>query len=80
VSPRLGFAIAAIASSCGAYGCGASTQEVQAATYAAAEQVCVAQATSYDGGLACIAGVKQVFCGVGGVFADAGVCPDGGER
>ena len=80
MNPRLGFAIAMVASSCSQWGCGAPQTEIQAGIYASAEQVCVAQATSYDAGLSCIAGVKQVFCGPGGVFADSGACPDGGVK
>lgn len=75
--PRLALALLAVTQGC-QWGCGgANVQEVQATTYAAAELICVKQATSFDAGLVCIDAVKQVYCGPGGVLADAG-CPEGG--
>lgn len=63
-----------------AVACGASVQEIQVGAYTAAEQACVAQATDYDSGVACVHTVQRTFCGPGGVFADAGICPDGGVK
>jgi hypothetical protein len=78
MSPRLALALLAITSSC-QWACGgAQVQETQATMYAAAELVCVKQATSRDAGIYCIDAIKSVFCGPGGVFYDSGACPDGG--
>ena len=61
--------------------CGASVQEVQVGLYAAEENACAIQATSFDGGLACIAAIQAAHCGPGGIWADAGVCaPKDGDK
>lgn len=71
-------AIALVAAA--AVACGVTLQETEATIYAGADQACVAQATDYDAGVACIHNNQKVFCGPGGVFADAGICPDGGVK
>lgn len=70
----LGMALASIAN-CGA---GNVQQQEQIALYGSLQTVCVAQATSFDAGSACLATVKRSFCGPGGIWADAGLCPEGG--
>ena len=61
-----------------ACGAGNAQQQEQIAVYGSLQTVCVTQATSFDAGLACLATVKRSFCGPGGLWADAGLCPDGG--
>ena len=75
---RLLLALAALSGAC-EWSCGGQTQEAQVAVYASAEQACVLQATSYDAGLACVQAVQRAFCGPGGVFAEAGICPEAGQ-
>ena len=60
--------------------CGATDQEKQLALYGSVQTACVAQATSYDAGVACLQMVQKAFCGPGGVWSDAGICPDGDIR
>lgn len=57
--------------------CAPSLQDQQVTVYAGAQAACVAQATSFDAGLVCLQSVQSAFCGKGGVWADASICPDG---
>jgi hypothetical protein len=58
--------------------CGGSTPgPTDVALYSSEKAVCVANATSYDAGEACLNAVRSTRCGPGGLWIEAGVC-DGG--
>lgn len=60
---------------CAACGAGAlAVEQAEVAVYAAQEQACVAQATTKAAADACIAAVKQGWCGDAGALATAGAC------
>ena len=48
------------------------------AVYSSELGVCVARATDYDAGEACLRAVRSLRCGPGGLWSDSGSCPDGG--